>query len=219
MDFTTPHSIIDLTRVLDPASPGVDFEPARTLEKDGWNAQTLTLYSHIGTHMDAPFHFGVSDQTIETLPPNRLMGKAWIVHIPHIQGKELITSLHVQAVADKIQPGDNLLLRTNWSKVREYERFRNELPRIGEDLAHWCVEKKINILGVEPPSVADVNNLEEVTQIHHILMKGDVLIVEGLVNLDKITTNWVWLIALPLPIKAGDGSPIRALALIPNLNE
>ena len=65
--------IIDLTRTLEDGTPGVSFEQARTVEKDGWNARTLHVYSHIGTHMDAPLHFGVSDQSIEEFPPSRLI--------------------------------------------------------------------------------------------------------------------------------------------------
>ena len=60
--------IIDLTIPLENGLRGMSIEPARTLEKDGWNAMTLHLYSHCGTHMDAPIHFGVSDHTIDQVP-------------------------------------------------------------------------------------------------------------------------------------------------------
>jgi len=73
------------------------------------------------------------------------------------------------------------------------------------------VRKKVNLVGVEPPSVADVNNLEELTEIHRILMEGDVLIIEGLCNLDEVRKNKVQLIALPLKIGDGDGAPARAV--------
>jgi kynurenine formamidase len=68
------------------------------------------------------------------------------------------------------------------------------------------------MIGVEPPSVADVNNLTEVTTIHEILLKG-VVIIEGLSNLEKLQSNCVELIALPLKIKNGDGSPARVIAI------
>ena len=75
------------------------------------------------------------------------------------------------------------------------------------------VQKSIGILGVEPPSVADVNNLEEVTKIHQILLGGDVIIVEGLCNLDLIEKPKVKLIALPLKVTNGDGAPARVIAI------
>ena len=93
------------------------------------------------------------------------------------------------------------------------QRYREGLPRISEELAEWCVAKKIKMLGVEAPSVADVNNLPEVTLIQRVLLGGNVVIIEGLTNLDKIQQEKVQLIALPLKIQGGDGSPARVIAL------
>ncbi|MEM6698052.1 MAG: cyclase family protein, partial [Bacteroidota bacterium] len=56
---------------------------------------------------------------------------------------------------------------TNWSqKIEDTTTYKNQLPRISKELATWCVENQVKMLGVEPPSVADVNNLPEVTEIH-----------------------------------------------------
>jgi kynurenine formamidase len=65
----------------------------------------------------------------------------------------------------------------------------------------------------EPSSVDDVNNLEEVTKIHEILLSGGVIIIEGLTNLSNIKRELVDLIALPLKIAQGDGAPTRVIAL------
>jgi kynurenine formamidase len=60
--------------------------------------------------------------------------------------------------------------------------------------------------------VADVNNLEELTNIHRILLGGGVIIVEGLTNLDQISSQVVTLAAFPLKIAGGDGAPARVIA-------
>jgi kynurenine formamidase len=91
--------------------------------------------------------------------------------------------------------------------------YRDGLPRLSEALARWCVERKVRLLGVEPPSIADVNNLAEVTLIHRILLGGRVVIVEGLTNLDQLQAEQVFFVALPLKPLGGDGSPCRALAI------
>ncbi|MEM1124752.1 MAG: cyclase family protein [Bacteroidota bacterium] len=208
------YNIIDLTLPLNESIRGYDYEIARTVVKDGWNAGTIHLYSHSGTHMDAPYHFEVSNETIDQFTPDQLVVTAWVVNIAIQQNQQLLTIADLGTVADDFVIGDSLLLRTNWHKtLADYDKYRNQLPRISEELANWCVEKKVNILGVEPPSVADVNNLEEVTHIHHILLKGSVIIVEGLAYLDKIRAEKVTLIALPLKIAGGDGAPARVIAL------
>jgi kynurenine formamidase len=205
--------IIDLTQSYQPEMPGVDIRKAKSLEKDGWNASTLELYSHAGTHMDAPYHFGVGDERIDQIDPKRFMGLAWVVQLDNVMPRQLISIKDMGSIADQVQVGDSLLLHSGWSSKQGTTQYREVLPRISEDLAHWCVEKGINMLGVEPPSVADVNNLEEVSLIHRILLSGNVIIIEGLTNLDKLSKDKVQLIALPLKIKGGDGAPARVIAV------
>jgi kynurenine formamidase len=106
-----------------------------------------------------------------------------------------------------------LLFRTDWHKRFGTAAYRDELPRISLELARWLVDQQVSLIGVEPPSVADVNNLTEVTEVHHTLFRGNVLIVEGLAHLDQIQSAEVEFIALPLNVTGGDGSPVRAIAI------
>lgn len=205
--------IIDLTMPLVDGLRGVSIESARTLEKDGWNATTLHLYSHCGTHMDAPTHFAVSAQTIDQIPLEKCMGPAWVANLTGIGPKALIGVGDLGPVAQQLQRGDGLLLRTGWSRRYREPAYRDALPRVSLELAQWCVEEGVRMLGVEPPSVADVHNIEELTSVHTVLLAGGVMIVEGLTNLDQIRRERVTFVALPLRIAGGDGSPVRALAL------
>jgi kynurenine formamidase len=193
---------------------GVQIETAKTFERDGWNARTLHLYSHAGTHMDAQTHFAAGAGTIDRTPLQRCMGWAWVVNLDGLANKTLITVKHLGAVAKKFAPGEALLLRTGWSQhVDQPQHYRDNFPRVADDLAQWCVERQVNILGVEPPSVADVNNQEELTRIHKILLGANITIVEGLTNLGALTQEKVFFIAAPLKIENGDGCPCRAFAI------
>ena len=208
-----PH-LIDLTQTLRAGMRGVAWDTAATLEREGWNARSLHLYSHTGTHMDAQAHFAAGPETIDSIPLERCMGPAWLVDIPGLAPRALITVEHLGEVERQFQKGDSLLLRTGWSRfVDEPSIYRDGLPRIGEELAHWCANHSVKILGVEPPSVADVNDLEEVTRIHKILLSAGIVIVEGLAHLEAISSPRVYFTALPLKIDGGDGSPCRAFAL------
>ncbi len=207
-------AVIDLTLTLHDGIDGVDFEQKYTVAQDGWNARTLHLYSHIGTHMDAPFHFEASDETIDQMALDRCHGPAWIVRLPEIAPRASIGVADLGPVADQFQPGESLLIQTLWSQHFGTPPFRDEMPRISEELAQWCVEHRVRLLGVEAPSVADVNNLEEVTRIHQILLGGDVIIVEGLTHLDRVPSERVHFWAVPLKLKDGDGSPCRAFCWV-----
>lgn len=205
--------IVDLTMPYTSEMIGFSKTVSKTIIDDGWNASTLAFYSHCGTHMDAPIHFNVSNQTIDEIPVTHFIGKAWVVDARHVKSKGLI---HIDDISKNILQhfvsGDSLIIWTGWSKHAGTQKYRDELPRISEALAHWCIEKKVKMIGVEPPSVADVNNLNEVTKIHQILLKS-VVIIEGLTNLEQLKSNCVELIALPLKIEGGDGSPARVIAI------
>ncbi len=206
---------IDLTLDVAPGMRGVSVKTARTLADDGWNAADWTLYSHSGTHVDAPIHFGASPETIEQMPLDRFFGQAHVADLGQVAPSQILEVDDLGQLAESFPPGDCLLLRTGWSRHHaDPSLYRDQLPRIGEELARWCVERRVKLVGVEPPSVANVNDLEEVTRIHRILLGAGITIVEGLCNLHLVKPG-AFFIALPLKLSAGDGSPVRAIAFNP----
>jgi len=208
--------LIDLTQTMDPTMPGVDWRPAKTLENDGWNALTLEIYSHSGTHMDAPLHFGCGDQaTIDQTPLETCLTWARVVRLPDTDPSDLITVADLGSVANDFVRGQSILLNTGWSAhIGNREIYRNQLPRVSDELAKWCVASGVAVLGVEPPSVANVLDMEEVTRIHNILLDGGVTIVEGLINLESLPDGPFLFGAMPLKIRGGDGAPCRAFASV-----
>ena len=205
--------IIDLTLEINNAMRGVDVSTAKTIANDGWNATTLSLYSHCGTHMDAPVHFVSGAATIDQQDLSVCVGPALVMDLTPIQPAQLITVDDLSPYHDRIKPGCRLLLRTDWHKRHGTDDYRDALPRISIELAHWLVEKKVAMIGVEPPSVADVNNKTELTDVHQTLFHGGVLIIEGLANLDQLKQDVVNFIGLPLKVAEGDGTPVRAIAI------
>jgi len=204
---------IDLSRSFDVDVSGFNKSVAKNYHTDGWNASTLSFYSHAGTHMDAPIHFEASQETIDQYPIERFIVKrCWIVDVDIKNRSQLIGIDDIKQELIGFVPGDSILLKTGWSLKFGTDAYRNGLPRISKDLAHWLVSLKVNILGVEPPSVADVNNLKEVDEIHKILL-DKIIILEGLVNLEKLESKLIELIALPLKIAAGDGCPCRVIGI------
>ena len=205
--------VIDLSLPVNSRMPGVDVSDARRPARDGWNATTLSLYSHCGTHMDAPFHFLPDGATLDQQDLSVCVGPATIVNIAPAEPWQLITVADLGELANQIEPGARLLFRTDWYKRYGTSEYRNQLPRISLELAEWLVKHRVAMIGVEPPSVTHVNNMQELTDVHQTLFRGNVLIVEGLANLDQIQSPVFDFIALPMNITGGDGSPVRAIAI------
>lgn len=205
--------VIDLSLSIDDRLPGARVQTAKTIDDDGWNATTLSLYSHCGTHMDAPRHFVRDAPTIDEQDLSICRGPAWVLDLTPVKSRELLTVDRVSRWENRVRPGVRLLLRTDWSHRFGTPAYRDELPRISPELADWLVERKVALIGVEPPSVADVNNLPELTLVHQILFNGGVVIVEGLSGLDRLRSDQIEFIAFPLKVVGGDGTPVRAVAI------
>ena len=205
--------LTDLTMPLKAGMRGVAFETAKALDRDGWNARTLMLYSHAGTHMDAPRHFIEGGDTIDRTPLDRCVGPARVFDLTGIAPREMITRGHLGEGAEKIGRGDRVLLHTGWSDNPERADYRTQFPRVGLPLAEWLVERGVVLLGVDAPSVADVGNIEELTAVHRTLLDGGVTIIEDLVNLGALRADVVTLVALPLKVFEGDGAPARVIAI------
>jgi kynurenine formamidase len=205
--------VVDLSLPVSNTMRGVEISTAKRLETEGWNATTLSLYSHAGTHMDAPRHFLGDGATLDAQNLLVCCGTARIVNLAPAQPRQLLTIQDVTKSIGEVFSGDRLLFRTDWHKRFGTTEYRDELPRVSIELARWLVEKQVALIGVEPPSVADVNNMQELTEVHQTLFRGGVLIVEGLAHLDELTQPFVEFIALPLRILGGDGCPVRAIAI------
>lgn len=207
--------IVDLSLTLYPGMRGVDSDSASRIEVEGYNTTTLHLYSHAGTHMDAPLHFVPNGGTIDHVLLEKCIGPALLVDVTHIGPNGLIEVADLGDAAARISAGTRLLLRTDWSSHAEMEDYRTHMPRISADLARWLVERRIALLGVEQPSVASLRpeNRAELTEVHEILLRAETVIVEGLTNLHLLTQDVVHFIALPLKMRNCDGSPVRAVAI------
>lgn len=205
--------IIDLTLSLYHGMRGVEIQPHTRIAVEGYNTTNLKLYSHAGTHMDAPAHFLADGATIDEWDLQKCVGPALVLDLTHKAPNSLITVADVADYADRIGPGTRVLLRTDWDAHAELPDFRTHFPRITRELARWLVARGVWLVGVQTPSVAALADRAELTDVHQILLGGAIVIVECLANLDQLP-EMVTLIALPLKVKAGDGSPVRAVAMI-----
>ena len=210
-----PKRFVDLTLTVRHGMRGVAIEPHTRIVPDGSNTTNLHLYSHSGTHMDAPLHFLDGGSTIERWPLGQLVGPAHVINLSSVAPHGLHTVADLLPHADKVTPGCRLLLRTDWSLHADLPDYRPDMPRISAELARWLVERGVALVGVETPSVASLRpeNKAELTAVHQILLGGNIVIVESLTNLRELRQETVEFIALPLKIDGGDGSPVRAVAI------
>jgi len=205
--------IVDLSLPLRTGQHGVEFEARSTHREQGWQTTLLHLYSHAGTHMDAPHHFLETGLAMDMLDLEKCVGPAIVLDLSFINPRGLITVEHLAPHAARIGLGTRLLLRTDWSTHADLPDYRTDFPRVSLALAEWLGARHIALLGVEPPSVADMANRDELVAVHQTLLQAGIVVVEGLTNLRALRQEEITFVALPLKLEGGDGSPVRAIGI------
>lgn len=206
-------NLIDLTLTAYHGMRGVEIQPNTSIENEGFNTTQLKLYSHAGTHADAPRHFLDEGKTLEQIDLQKCVGLALVIDVAHKEPNSLINVADLGERAGEIGPGSRVLLHTGWDQHAELPDYRTSFPRISRELARWLVARGVWLVGVEMPSVAALHDRQELTEVHQILLGGEIVIVECLTNL-RLLPPQVFFMALPLKLLGGDGSPVRAVALL-----
>jgi kynurenine formamidase len=212
--------VVDLTLTVSekiptfPGSPKPHFIEWETIPKDGYNLELLFLSTHTGTHIDAPFHFAKNGKKIHEIMPERLVNEAVLIRIGKNSNRS-ISKTDIQNFEQKngkIESGSTVIFHTGWQKNLNKEFYFTENPGLSVSAAKYLVSKKINMVGIDSPSI-DLGT-DSKFSVHHVLAKNNVLIVENLANLNKIKSNSFHLITSPLKLKNATGSPIRAFGFV-----
>ncbi len=210
--------LIDLTLTISesipsfPGSPKPQFILWSDLNDDGYNLELLFLSSHTGTHLDAPYHFVKNGLKINQIPLERLIGQAIIIKLTKTKNAT-ITKLDItlfEKKNGKISNFSSVFFFTGWQKNLKKDNYFTENPGLTISAAKYLASKKINLVGIDSPSI-DLGK-DTSFSVHHILSKNDILIIENLANLNKISSKEFNFTILPLKLKNATGSPVRAVA-------
>jgi arylformamidase len=183
--------------------------PHLKVENLKYNITQLIMSTHLGTHLDAPFHFFDEGRTVENLDLTRGFGPAWVLDFTGKGPKAEIGRADLQRHEKKLTRGSRIIVRTGWDKVFPGDRYFTDYPGLSPDGCAYIVERGVVCVALDMPSVY----APDYVVVHHTLLGAEVLIVEGLAHLELLTSEQVFFSALPLRIRGRDGSPCRAIAL------
>ena len=212
--------IIDLTLTVSdkiptfPGSPAPNFVPWENIKEDGYNLEILFLSSHTGTHMDVPHHFLEKGAKIHEISLKKLVSEAALIKSRKSSGQS-ITKTDIQKFEKKhgkIENFSSVIFYTGWQKNLQKKYYFTKNPGLSVSAAKYLASKKISLVGIDSPSI-DLG-ADSQFSVHQIFAKKGMLIVENLVNLDKIKSSKFHLVVLPLKLKNATGSPVRAIAFV-----
>ncbi len=190
-----------------PGDPKIELKQIQSIAKGATaNVSHISMGSHTGTHMDAPFHFFPKGKGIDTIPLDVTVGKARVIEI---HDRESIKTEELKR--SHIRSGERILFKTRNSRhCWGTDIFIKDFVYISAEAAKFLAVRKIKSLGVDYLSVGGFFKDGEAT--HRALLKAGIWIIEGL-NLSKVRPGEYELICLPLKLFHGDGAPARAMVL------
>ncbi len=205
---------LDLTRTLFsgiqvyPGTPMPKFEQAFSIESDGYCETSLHFHSHVGTHIDAPAHLINNGATLDSYPVERFFGRGVVVDLSGFaKNEEVCLDALTAFEKDAIRYCDFILFDTG---------FDHDLDALGKyavpsaEILSAAIQNGIKVVGIDRMSIDTLHSRE--LELHKLLLKNDVLIIENLQGLSKLHERCFSVCALALLYQNADGAPVRVIA-------
>ena len=195
-----------------PGDPEVDVPPAATIDDDGFSVHELACGTHSGTHIDAPSHTEPDGATLGETAIGEYVFEARLVDVTPCEPREAIGVDRLPTIPEAV---DLLVVRTGWDEHWNTETYVDHpylTPATARRLRAAECGVALDALNPDPTPTEAANEDEpEGFPVHHALLGAELSIIENLRGLDGLPERFR-LYAFPLPIAAGDGAPVRAVA-------
>jgi len=202
--------LVDLTHTFQndmpvyPGDPETKLEHVAKISIDGFNDHKVTTCLHVGTHIDAPLHMIEGGKALSDISIESFFGRGCVIDA---RGKKQIDSDLLEE--NSVREGDIVVVATGMYKKYGSKEYFEDYPMFTKEFAEKLVERKVKIVCMD--TVSPDNKPYE---IHKILLKNDVLIIENLTDTEKIIDKKDFQItALPTKMFA-DAAPVRVIAKI-----
>jgi kynurenine formamidase len=176
----------------------------------------MDLMSHLGTHVECPYHHNDNWPDVLALPLTSFMGRALYAKITDLESNSHIMPGDMERTCGgKIRKGDIVILDSPYGMEPFTPRTNTGEDQrlfVCREVAEWFAEKKVKCVGFGD-GVSIENSYEDVSAFHDVLMAKNIVFLEVLKNLDQLHADVFFMSYSPLPIKGLDSSPVRAYAI------
>lgn len=197
-----------------PVYPGTEppvLHRAHTVERHGFAETSIHMWSHTGTHVDAPAHMVAGAPTLDQLGVDRFVGRACVIDVSGAAGGE-IGAPDLERHAELVAGCDFVLLRTGWSRYWGEDRYFSGFPVLSAAATRWLIDRGLKGIGLDAISVDPVGAARFAN--HLDCFGAGLILIENLAGLDALAGRRFTLSCLPLALPDADGSPVRAVALL-----
>jgi kynurenine formamidase len=179
----------------------------------------LMMCDHGPTHVDAISHLDPREDapSIDEMPLDTFYGPALCIDVSHVEPPAYVTVADVEPAlartAQELHPGDALLIRTGaHERYGGTPDYTSRYTGLDDGAAEWLRAHGVKVFGVDSPSPD--NPVSRTYPVHMMCRASGITHYENLANLDAVSGRRFTFIGFPLRIRAGTGSPVRAVAVL-----
>ena len=206
-----------------PGSPKPEIIPVTRMSQNNHsNTTVIKIYTHGGTHVDAPFHFYDKGKTIEQIPIEDFVYEHPLIIQKESKKSQLIEVEDLKQYNQKLYTADILFFYTGYCNLRNKpELYVDDFPSISEETAKFIRTELLNVKAI----AIDTSSIESATLapktgriVHRTLLDGDLyhtrpLLIYEDVNIGEILDKDIKRIyAFPLRLTGLDASPVNIVA-------
>lgn len=194
----------------------VKVEPVATHAIERRSVQRISFNSHVGTHIDAPYHAIPEGMKIDEIPVDVLCGDCALIHLELDSiAKHPISAEELLPFQELLRDYDRVVLHTGWmTKTWGTMEYFTRGPFLDQSAARLIIDSNIKLLG------GDFTNFDSFEDTvpgipaprHGELLGSGIVLLENLYHLERITNSVFRLFALPIKIHGADGCPCRVAA-------
>ncbi|WP_028777124.1 cyclase family protein [Shimazuella kribbensis] len=211
----------------------LDIDESYWPNGEGWAIEEVTLSTHAGTHIDAPYHYGPTTngspaKTIDQVPLRWCFGNGVVLDMTHKSAGEGIDDEDIKKELDRIQyhlqPFDIVLIHTGASKYFSQPKYDLKHAGLVRSATEYLVDQGIRLIGIDawgldrPFDIMAKEAKEGKTQFwesHLLGREKEYLQIEKLCNLDQLPEPFGFTIcAFPVNIAGASAGWSRVVAII-----
>ncbi len=201
----------DVTTPVYPGSEPPAITQESTIQNNGFNEKQICFSIHSGTHIDAPAHMLTGGATIDSLDISHYTGRGYAIDVSACSKGKIDISM-LSPHREKLESADFLILHSGWHMYSSGAEYYSGFPVLSDEAAEWIAGFSLKGIGVDMVSVDPVNSTDYVN--HMTFFRRNMIIIENLKDTEQLIGKEFILNVFPLNITGGDGSPVRAVAVI-----
>ena len=207
------YRIIDLSLHIDPATSTRLCKIDRFFQESTQDYHsTVTVASHLGTHIESPYHYDDAWKDVSALPITAFVGRGVKLELECAPTSPITRKMLDRADNGLVREGDIVILSSPYRCVPFSNDPNDQRPYLVKESGEWFAEKKVKCIGFGDAAAIE-HSVKDACDVHEAVMPFDITFLEVLQNIDEIKDKVFFISFTPMPIKGLDSCCTRAYAI------